>query len=297
MAEEHDEEIEAQKKAQHEIQNAEKKYQSMLAKRDELKEEAFLIRDERDLLNKEKKNIQDSIKDMRGKRDDYINRIKEHKKRRNEYQKQAKELIASKKTARTKIYKNLGGEIETVKSEIDYLNLKHQTVPMKIEDENALIDEIRSKQKNLKRLEEMKPEQDDLETEVMSIDEKIDQLFKRADKEHEKVVKLSSESQGVFDEIKKKSIEISHLINKANQKHDEYRRIMDRSGYYHERAMEMRKKVVGLRRDRRSKIQKARKEIDKQNIKVKQTLEDEKKLDDAADSAVKALLKKGKIEL
>lgn len=290
-------EEEQRKKAKHEIDNAEKKYKNLLAKRDELKQEAFLIRDERDTLNNERKSTVESIKDLRGKRDEFINRIKEHKKKRNEFQKQAKELIESKKTKRTKVFKNIGGEIEVVKSEIDYLNVKHQTVPMDIQNENALIDEIRTKKKELDRLEKILPEQNELEAEVMTIDEKIDQLFKKADKEHEKVVKLSKESQAIFDEVKKKTDEISHLINQANKKHDEFKKIMDRSGYFHERAMEMRRKVMAMKREQRSQMREARKIIDKQNISVRRALEDEDKLDEAAEDAVKTLFKKGKIEM
>ena len=61
--------------------------------------------------------------------------------------------------------------------------------------------------------------------------------------------------------------------------------------------MEMRNKVTSLRRERRSKMVEARKVIKKQNIEVKKALEDEKKLDAAADDAVKQLLRKGKIEM
>jgi uncharacterized coiled-coil DUF342 family protein len=198
---------------------------------------------------------------------------------------------------RGQIYKNIGGEIESTKAEIEYLDMQRQTRPMDLKKEGEMIDEIRSKRKNLEQLEKILPEQDDLSSEVMTIDEKIDQLFKKADSEQQKLVALSNESQGIFDDIKKKSAEISHLITQANQKHDEYMEIMERSGHFHERAMEMRGKVVALKREQQSKVRAARQEIKKQNVKVKKALEDKKRLDAAADEAVKALRKKGKIEM
>jgi uncharacterized coiled-coil DUF342 family protein len=297
MAETYEEDQAEQKKQKLEIDNAEKKFQNLISKRDELKEEAFLIRDDRDLLNKERKNSLDSIKDQRAKRDDFVARIREHKRKRNNYQKQAKELIASKKDKRNKIFKNLGGEIESLKAEIDYLDVQRQTTPMNVHKENEIIDEMRDKKKDLAVKEKQLPEQDELSAEVMTIDEKIDQLFKKADSEHEKLVKLSAEAQDIFDEINKKTGEISHLIKQANAKHEEYMKIIDRSGYFHERAMEMRNKVTSMRRERRSKMVEARKVIKKQNIEVKKALEDQKKLDAAADHAVKLLHKKGKIEM
>jgi uncharacterized coiled-coil DUF342 family protein len=297
MAESVEEELEEQKKTQAEIKNAEKKYQNLIDKREELKKGAYLIRDERDTLNKERKAIIDSIKDTRAKRDEYMARIKEHKKKRNEYQKQAKGLIEAKKSKRQKVFKNIGGEIATAKAELDFLDVKRQTTPMNLREENELIDEMRSKKKNLEHLEKMKPEQEELSAEVMTIDEKIDQLFKRADKEHEKVVKLSAESQEFFDEIKKKTLEISHLIKQADKKHEEYMKIMERSGYFHKRAMEMRDKAVALKRVRRTKAREARKVVQDQNVAVKKALDDDDKLDKAADDAVKTLLKKGKIEM
>ena len=297
MVEPDNEDQEAQKQAKREIDNAEKKFQNLITKRDELKQEAFMIRDERDSLNKQRKEIVDSIKEMREKRDGYVERIRKHKQRRNDFQKQAKELISAKKTKRQKIYKNIGGEIESTKAEMEYLDMQRQTVPMKLSKENEMLDEIRSKKKNLEHLEKLLPEQEDLSSEVMTIDEKIDQLFKKADTEHAEVVKLSEESNTIFDEIKKKSSEIRHLITQADQKHEEYKDIIERSGHFHERAMEMRDKVMALRRERKEKYRKAKKEIDDQNLKARRALTDEARLDAAADEAVKALLKKGKIEM
>ena len=91
--------------------------------------------------------------------------------------------------------------------------------------------------------------------------------------------------------------EIKHLADEANKKHSDFIKINERANHFHERAMEMRGKILSIRKERKDVITKAKKVVDDINLAVKEKLEDKDALDQAADDAVKKLKSKGKIEL
>jgi uncharacterized coiled-coil DUF342 family protein len=99
------------------IKNAEKKYQSLIEKRNELNQIANQIRDERDMLNKKRNELKDSIDACKKERDKLVAKMREHKEKRNQYQQQAKELIDAKRKKKGDVQKNLPLRVEEIKAE------------------------------------------------------------------------------------------------------------------------------------------------------------------------------------
>jgi uncharacterized coiled-coil DUF342 family protein len=285
------------KKERTELDNAEKKFQSLVDKRNELNSEANIYRDERDAIHNQKKKLLEEAREKRVLRNTLVKEMREHKKKRNEMQKKAKELIAFKQKRGGKIEKNLPQTIEEIRKEMARMEIKQETTSMPIDDEKELLEKIKTKAKELKELEKLMKEQVDIVADVEELDAKIDELFKEADKEHEEVVRLSDESQEHHERVTTLMKESSVLINEAQKKHEKYIKIRERATKFHEKAMEMRKKVLDMKKEKRMERAEARKLINEQNIAVKKALDDEEELDKAAKASVEKLMKKGKVEM
>jgi hypothetical protein len=91
--------------------------------------------------------------------------------------------------------------------------------------------------------------------------------------------------------------EVSVLINEANKKHEKYLKIRERANNFHIKAMEMRAKVLEMKKAKRNEIEEAKKVIRDQNIAVRKALDDEDELEKAAKASVEKLLKEGKVEM
>jgi hypothetical protein len=91
--------------------------------------------------------------------------------------------------------------------------------------------------------------------------------------------------------------ELSVSISEANKKHDQYKEIRAEAQKVHEKAFEMRSKIIGIRDERRRRREDAKKAIAEQNIKARKATQDEKKIDEIRDKSVDALKKGEKISL
>ena len=286
-----------QKQKMSEEQNAELRYRSIIEKRNELNDQAREFADTRNMLNKERRETTDEIKELRDERDEFNKLMRQHKKVRNSYQDKAKDLIEKKKGKRKGIHKDLDRDIETMKADAQMLEVKQQTVPLSIEAENDLLDTLKKQYEEIKRLEAVQGEQDSILSEVKDVDEKIDMLFKMADQEHQNVVKYNDQAKEVHQRIILMSKSISHLISESNKNHESYVKLKERADSYHQRGSEMREKLMTMRNIKRDEIRESRKLIKDQNKAVRSVLNDEKRLDKAADDALEQLLKKGKVEI
>ena len=286
-----------QKQKMSEEQSAELRYRSIIEKRNELNDQAREFADSRNMLNKERREIIDDIKDLRDERDELNKLMRKHKKTRNNYQDKAKDLIEKKKGKRKGIHKDLDRDIETMKADAQMLEVKQQTVPLSIGDENELLDTLKKQYEEIKRLEAVQGEQDSILTEVKDVDEKINLLFKMADEEHQHVKKYNDQSNEVHQRIILMSKSITHLISESNKNHESYVKLKERADSYHQRGSEMREKLMAMRNIKRDEIRESRKLINDQNKAVRSVLNDEKKRDKAADDALNQLLKKGKVEI
>lgn len=280
-----------------EEENAEIRYRGIIQKRNELNDQAREFADARNMLNNERRDIIEDIQVLREERDAIVRKMRHHKKLRNQHQDRAKALIEQKKGKRLGVHKNLDRDIETIRSEVKMLELKQETTVLTIEEENELLKNLKKQYGEVKRLEAVLGEQDAILSEVKNVDEKITILFKMADEEHAKVVEYSKQSNEIHDRITLMGKSITHLISEANKNHDAYVAMKARADEYHQKANEMRDKIMAVRNVKRDEIRESRQLITQQNKAVRMALNDEKKLEAAAESALETLLKKGKIEI
>jgi len=279
-----------------EEENAEIRYRGIIEKRNELNDQARQFADTRNSLTSERREIVEDIMDLREERDEIVKKMRHHKKLRNNHQDKAKSLIETKKGKRKGIHKDLDRDIEVIRTEAKMLELKQETTVITIEEENQLLKNLKKQYVEMRRLESMLGEQDAILSDVKNVDEKITLLFKMADEEHEKVVEFSKQSNEIHDRITLMGKSITHLIAESNKNHELYVQMKERADQYHQKANEMRDKIMTVRNLARDEIRESRQAITQQNKSVKMALNDEKKLEAAANEALETLFKKGKFE-
>ena len=279
------------------LRNAEKKYQSLIEKRNELNDVARVIREERDLINEKRKELRDQMEKNKQERDDLVTKMKQHKELRNGYQQQAKELIAAKQKKKGNIIRNLPLQVEVLKADIQMLEYRQETVPMNTREENELIEKIRHKREEYVDSKKQMEQQQVIETDLSDTDLAITELFKKADEEHEKVQRYYDDSQKKHEEYMKLVKEIAASINESNKKHKKYVEVREEAQQHHEKAMEMRSRVLSIKQERRKRWAESKEILRQQNLKAKQLVMDDKKLDEMADESVDELKKGKKISL
>ena len=285
------------RKEKSELDTAEIKLENLIQKRDALNSEASVFREERDLLNKQKKELVEQMRALRDERDRLVREMRGHRDKRNEFQRKARELIELKRKVRGQVRTSISGEVDRLRKEVKGMEMRQQTSSLKLEEENALLDDLREKLKELKALEGLRSEQDKIGHEVRDLDASITDLFRAADKEHELVVKLSNDAKERHEKVVGLVTQISGLSGEADKKHEEFLKIRARADEFHQKATEMREKVLTIRNTQRSEIREARNLLRQQNLTVRKTLLDDRRLDQAAEAALQVLLKKGRVEM
>jgi len=285
------------RKEKSELDQAEIKLESLIQRRDALNSEASVFREERDLLNREKKAVVDQMRGLRDERDHLVQEMRAHRDKRNEFQQKARELIELKRKVRGQVHTSISGDLDRLRKDVKGLEMRQQTSTLKLDEEKALLDDLREKLKELKALEGLRSEQDKIGHEVRDLDASITDLFKVADKEHELVVKLSSEAKERHEKVVGLVTQASALAAEADKKHEEFVKVRTRADEAHEKAMEMRGKVLTIRNTQRSEVREARNLLRQQNLTVRKALLDDRKLDQAAEDALQVLLKKGRVEM
>ena len=280
-----------------ELEKAEVKLSSLLDKRDQLNEEANAIRQERDLLHTQRRETVDKMRDFKAKRDSFVKEMRIHKQKRNALHNQASDLIEFKRKIRGKVNVRIVDDLRQLRKNFDDMEMKQQTTPLTIAKENALIDNIRKTFHELKDLEKIEDENVRTSRNVGEINQQIDELFKSADEEHRLVVELSNKAQEMHDKVVETFGAIATLTAEADKKHKEFLELREKATAYHERAQEMRRTVLKTKEDERRERREAKDIIRQQNLTVRKTLTDKKKLDEVADEQLRQLLKHGKVEL
>ena len=279
------------------IRNAEKKYQALIDRRNELNTLAKLSRDERDMLNQKRKELRDQLDACKTERDDLVKHMKEHKAKRAAYQQQAKELISAKRKKKGDVVKNLPLQAEELKADIQLMEYEQETTPMDTRAENKLIEKIKIKRREYEGLKVKMEKQHLIETDLSDVDKAITDLFKKADEEHQQVVHFYEASQKKHEEFLKLVNEIATLITESNKKHKKYLELREEAQDNHDKAIEMRSKIMGAKKERIMRFQEAREILRNQNILAKKALNDENKLDQVAENSVNALKNGKKISL
>jgi len=283
------------RKEKSELDQAEIKLESLIERRDALNAEAAVFRQERDLLNKQRMDLSDGMRALRAERNRLVDEMRAHRDRRNELQRKARELVDLKRQVRSQFRGSISAELDRLRKEVKGLEMRQQTTSLALKEENALLEDLREKLKDMKGLELLKGEQDKIGREVRDLDASIADLFRAADKEHELVVKLNEEARARHEKVVELTAQIATLAADADKKHEEFLKIRARADEFHQKATEMREKVLTIRDARSSEIREARNLLRQQNITVRRELLDERKLDKAADDALQLLLKKGRV--
>ena len=279
------------------LRSAEEKFRALLNKRDDINAQAAAFRTERDGLNAKKREVQEKIREERDQRDALVAEMRTHKDQRNDLQRQAKELIEFKRKLKGRPLGDLNDEIKALSKQIKELNLKQQTVPMALPEEKKLLDDLRAKIAELERIKVILSEQEKIVKEIHNIDQSIDELFRRADKEHEEVVRLSKESQERHDRVTELMKEVAVLKGAADKNHADFVKLKGEADGVHQKAVEMRDKIIEIRKERRAAWQEERDSIKAVNEATRKALDDERRRDQAAEEALELLLKKKKVEI
>ena len=279
------------------LRSAEEKFRALLNKRDDINAQAAVFRSERDSLNDEKRDVQEKVREERDGRDALVAEMRVHKDQRNDLQRQAKELIEFKRKLKGRPLGDLNEEIKALSKQINDLNLKQQTVPMALPEEKKLLDDLRAKMAELERVKVILSEQEKIVKEIHSIDQSIDELFRRADREHEEVVRLSKESQERHDRVTALMKDVAVLKGAADKNHAEFVKLREEADAVHQKAVEMRDKIIEIRRERRAAWKEEQDSIKAVNEATRKALDDERRKDQAAEEALELLLKKKKVEI
>ncbi len=280
-----------------EIQNAEKRYQELIEKRDELNAKARVAFEERNNLNAEKRRLYEEMDRLMAERKKIAEELNLHKKLRDEYQSAARELVNARRSRKKRLRRNLAGDIGALKAEIMLLERKQETDVLSIEEERRLLEEIKEKKEELARLEKEFGEQNIVLEEIGDLDRSIDELFAKGEEEHQKVVALGAAYREIKDRIDDLRKEIVHLSVEAKKKHEEGMALREQADKYHRKAVEMREKIIAFKKERREEYLAKMREIEEYNEQVKKHLEDEQKIEEAVDKAIEELFKKGKLEI
>lgn len=285
------------KKTKSELEVAELKYRMFMEKRNEYNHKASGVMADMENLRQKKNSILDDLKDMRDEKAKMHDKIQGHKRRRDEFQKRAKELLELRRSKKGKISSSLEKQLFDMDSKIKNMEKKQETTFMSLQDEDELIDELRKHIKERGELEEYVEEQKEILQEVEDINLTVDELFKMANDEHEKIVKLFPKAKEINKKMAKEFTKVGAYLVEIKKKREVFTQLRKRADRYHERVKEMREKILIIRKSTKEDVRKARAVIKAHNIEVKKALEDEKKLRKKEDESLSLLKKKGKIEL
>jgi len=286
------------KKVPTELDKAEIKLRTVLDRRDAFNDEANARRQERDQLREQKRTLAVEFRKMKDDQSAILQELRKHKTVRNALQAKAKDLIEQRRRVRGKVKgAQVGGTLTSLRREVARIEMEQQTIPMKLSEENELLDELKAKVREMRELEKVQGVEELVFKEAKDLDAAIDDLFERADEEHAQVVAFSEKANAMHDEMTKTVQSMGVLIAEANKKHEEYLEARANADEQHKQALEMRTKVLQIRGAAQAEIRESRQILKQQRQTVRRELYDEKKLDEFAAKAVESLLKKGKVEI
>jgi uncharacterized coiled-coil DUF342 family protein len=287
----------ARKEERNELQQAERRYQHLIEKRDRFNADARVVREERDLLNKKRGVLRQQANAIRDRRSSLVREVREHKARRNDLQRRAKELIAIKRKLRGNLKGGVQAEVGNRRDRVARLETRQETQSLSLTEEARLLDDLRDAREELAELEALQQEHESVLKEVGELDAAIDDHFQQAETEHQEVVGKSSRAQTLRGELDEKLAEGAILAAESDRVHELFVKVKERADHYHARAMEMRKEVITIKRSRRQERTEGRALLKEQKAVVREALEDETKLDEAVDEALATLKKGDKLEL
>ncbi len=281
-----------------ELSDSEKKLKALFDRRDHFNDEGKVYREIRDDLHNKRKAIYKKIDHIRAEKTKLLEEMNAAKARREMFNERARSLIGIKRRRDSEAKdKEPYEDRHTLELELRKLDDLYQTRSHTLQKERDIVKAMEEKRKKLKELKASEPEYQAIKLEAQDKEEQIKEYRMLSDQEHMKVQEIYLKLKEVSEKLDEHGPTIEHLRKEADKKHEEFLKVRKQADSYHEKAMELREKVLALRHERGNLLKDARILIDDQNRKVKEHLEDEDMLDNAADKAVDILFKKGKISL
>jgi uncharacterized coiled-coil DUF342 family protein len=285
------------KKSVSELEKAEIKLESLIERRTVLNDEANVLRQERDLVHEKKRQVGDALRELKGRRSALVGKARAHRAKRDDLQSKAKALIDVKRKLRTGTRTSVAEEVRAFRRQIKEMEMRQQTASLTLSEENKLLDALKGKMARLKELEALKAEEDSVSKEVKDLDAEITRLFGETDREHEAARDLSDRARSLDEELDGLVETVSTLAREGDQHHEAYLEARAKADEVHAKILEMREKVLTERAAKRAEVREGRELLRRQNQSVRRALLDEKKLDESADEALRALLQKGRVEI
>ncbi len=279
------------------IRNLQDKFHGLLDQRNELNDLSRAAREARDLLNNQRREKAKEIDEQKAARDRYNAQMKEHKDLRNAYQDQAKALIAERKGKSGDVARSLPLQVRKLKQEVEEMAKRQETTVLTRDKERVLMETLAAKVRELRELQAKLDEQKLLSTDISDTDAAIDDLFAKADEEHEKVVDLQKKANEHHDKFVAAVKEVRQVAAEADTKHKEFIAIKTKADEVHNKAMELREKVMAVKGERQAEYAARRKEIGDVNQRARQNVNDPKAIEKANANALDELKKGGKISL
>jgi len=285
------------KKVPTELDKAEIKHSALIERRNAFNAEAAARREERDQLHEQRRVLAAELRKMKDGQAVFVQELRKHKAVRNQLQAKAKNLIELRRKVRGKVKGRVGGDLTSLRREVAKIEMDQQTKVMKLSEENELLDELKAKVREMRALEKVKGVEEQVYKDVKELDAAIDDLFNKADAEHALVVALAQKADALHDKVTEVVQNLAVLISEANKKHEEFLEVRAKADEVHAKVVEMRGKVLSTRDAQRAEAREERQFLKQHRQDVRKALYDEKKLDEFAEQAVEALLKKGKVEI
>ncbi len=279
------------------IRNMQDKFNHLLDQRNQFNDLARKAADDRNLLNNQRREKAGAIDEHKQQRDAANEVSRTHKELRNAYQDQAKALIAAKKGKTGGIERSLPLLVRKLRNDLQAAIEQQQTTQLTVAKERVLVEKIGEMWRELKGKEQELGKQKVVAAEVSDTDAGINELFAKADEEHEKVVAAMKVAQEHHEKFIAAVRETRVLVNEANKKHEEFVACKVRADDYHTKAMELREKVMQVRGEKRAEYQARQAELQEVNQSARRNVADPRALDQLKDKALDELKKGGKITL
>jgi uncharacterized coiled-coil DUF342 family protein len=277
--------------------DAEQRFRKLVERRNALNDEARQAREARDAINTERRRIYDEAQALMEQRQKLGDRIKEHKAGRNQSQARARQLIGLKQEKRKGAIGGAGQRVRELEGAIKALEFKQQTTPMSAKAEEALLDDIKAKVRELEDARKAKAQQDLVFGEVKDLDAAITEAFQQADAGHAQVVALSNEWQALTDRLEPAFRELGHLKGEADKRHQDYLDLRKRADEEHQKASELRGEVDAKRGAEQALWQERKQVVQDLKKQVRDTFENPERIEATADEAIRLLKEKGRISL
>jgi|GEM_PF-264176 len=285
-----------------EFENLGKKADGFVQKRNEYNEKARAARAERDLLHTKQKEFVEAMNKAKEDRDGLNGQLREAKDLRAQFQGQAKEIIAKKRARSTKDTKEPGKRspylyAQELLAEINDLEFSQQTRVLSVAQENELLKQLRAKRAEYDKIKKEAEKHKQLKIDLTDLDAAIDELFKKAEEQHQIVLALHKQSNEAHERFVKALNDLATLRAEANKHHKHFIEMREKSDVEHKNFLEIREKMLELKGQEFADRREAREVIKEQRGRVRDAVANPRGLEQHAESALDKLKKGGKITL